>query len=44
MKNFNELFEEDFNEGLNEIMRKHDLKINEIKEDIEEIMKRMSDF
>jgi hypothetical protein len=44
MKNFNELFEEDFNEGLNEIMRKHDLKIKEIKKDTEEIMKRMSVF
>lgn len=44
MKNFNELFEEDFNKGLNEIMRKHDLKINEIKDNVEEIMKRMSVF
>lgn len=43
-RDFNEIFEEDFNEGLNEIIRKHDLKIKKIKEEVEEIIKNYSMF
>lgn len=43
-RDFNEIFEEDFNEGLNEIIRKHDLKIKKIEEEAEEIMKNYSMF
>lgn len=43
-RDFNEIFKEDFNEGLNEIIRKHDLKIKKIEEEVEEIMKNYSMF